>query len=173
MEMVRILRVNWREMYLHRKIVHHLYLPSLNYLELNKNKQAGVRNVEAKTQRHLRFFYLRSHCRIWKVHAYLLFQLLFILKMFPTVGEQTFEHVLEKSFDVSSVTPAWCEICQKYQATQQRRRCLTLPPVLALSCANDTYKGFRFWSDQLQVRFTLVNIFGQVANFHHFSFSTC
>ncbi|XP_046443074.1 PAN2-PAN3 deadenylation complex catalytic subunit PAN2-like isoform X2 [Daphnia pulex] len=64
--------------------------------------------------------------------------------------EHSFEHVLEKSFDVASVTPAWCEVCQKYQATQQRRRCLTLPPVLALSCANDTYKGFRFWSDQLQ-----------------------
>lgn len=66
-------------------------------------------------------------------------------------GEQSFEHVLERSFDVENVTPAWCEACQKYQATQQRRRCLSLPPVLALSCANDTYKGFRFWSDQLQV----------------------
>lgn len=70
---------------------------------------------------------------------------------FHWIGEQSFEHVLEKSFDVTSVTPAWCDVCQKYQITQQRRRCLTLPPLLALSCGNDTYKGFRFWSDQLQV----------------------
>ncbi|XP_057379183.1 PAN2-PAN3 deadenylation complex catalytic subunit PAN2-like isoform X3 [Daphnia carinata] len=65
-------------------------------------------------------------------------------------GVQSFENVLEKSFDVTNVTPAWCDVCQKYQITQQRRRCLALPPVLALSCGNDTYKGFRFWSDQLQ-----------------------
>jgi len=65
-------------------------------------------------------------------------------------GEHSFEEVLERSFDVSSVTPAWCETCQKYQATQQRRRCMSLPPLLALSCANDTLPGFTFWSTQLQ-----------------------
>ena len=66
-------------------------------------------------------------------------------------GEQCFEQVLEKSFDVSSVTPAWCDVCQKYQATQQRRRCRDLPPILAFSCSNDTLPGFTFWSNQLQV----------------------
>ena len=66
-------------------------------------------------------------------------------------GEHSFNQVLERSFDVSSITPAWCETCEKYQATQQRRRCLSLPPLLALSCANDTLPGFTFWSSQLQV----------------------
>lgn len=65
-------------------------------------------------------------------------------------GEHSFNQVLERSFDVSSITPAWCETCEKYQATQQRRRCLSLPPLLALSCANDTLPGFTFWSSQLQ-----------------------
>ena len=86
-------------------------------------------------------------------------------------GEHSFEEVLERSFDVSSVTPAWCETCQKYQATQQRRRCLSLPPLLALSCANDTLPGFTFWSTQLQVDpsylFPRRSIWNQITNYRY------
>ena len=82
--------------------------------------------------------------------------LLSSLMLHDVQSEQTsFEVVLERSFDLSSVTPAWCDTCQKYQPTQQRRRCLALPPLLALSCGNDTMPGFSFWSNQLHVKFII------------------
>ena len=70
--------------------------------------------------------------------------------LISTAGEHTFERLLEHSLDVESATPAWCDVCQKYQPTQQRRRSLELPRLLALSCANDTLQGFAFWTAQLQ-----------------------
>ena len=66
-------------------------------------------------------------------------------------GKMSFEEILERSFDVASSTPAWCDTCQKYQTTQQRRRFTTLPPLLAVSCSNEKESGFRFWANQLFV----------------------
>ena len=54
--------------------------------------------------------------------------------------EIPFTSVLAKSLTPEKVTPAWCEICQKYAPTLQSRQLTKLPQILALNCGLDTQK---------------------------------
>ena len=52
--------------------------------------------------------------------------------------EVPFCDVLTKSLSPEQVTPAWCDVCSKYQPTKQSRKISQLPPILALNCGMDS-----------------------------------
>ncbi len=63
----------------------------------------------------------------------------------------TFDDVVCASLCPDQTTPAWCDKCRKYQATQQSRTLSSLPYVLSLNAGMDNQQDIDYWQSQMQM----------------------
>ncbi|KAL1137635.1 hypothetical protein AAG570_009331, partial [Ranatra chinensis] len=63
--------------------------------------------------------------------------------------EVSFCEVLRKSMSGSQVTPAWCDLCHKFQSTLQERKVKSLPQLISMNCGNNNEMDKKFWKDQM------------------------
>ena len=68
---------------------------------------------------------------------------------YPDIPENesiSFVNVLQSSLLGAQTSPAWCEKCNKYQATIHSKKLDKLPDVLTINCQIETEKHKEFWN---------------------------
>ena len=62
--------------------------------------------------------------------------------------EVSFGDTLASSLCLQQTVQAWCDLCGRYQPTEQVRHLLSLPHCLAVNCCTDNPKDLEFWRRQ-------------------------
>ncbi|KAF0303420.1 PAN2-PAN3 deadenylation complex catalytic subunit PAN2 [Amphibalanus amphitrite] len=62
--------------------------------------------------------------------------------------EVSFGQTLAASLCLQQTVQAWCELCGRYQPTEQVRHLLSLPHCLAVNCCTDNPNDLEFWRRQ-------------------------